>query len=366
MGVKVPRFFVLFVLILILAGCSLQPIKQHPASVEIEFAYSESANIFDLMDNVSNWWPGFTDPEYQEYWKKNIGLSDADLDVFKKYKVFRQKYYNDPDQTPNDPKNNRNGFFSTVGALYADPVAEAFYSSDTLEEAYIKLKDLITNDELSFLRDFYITFENKFRPLVVESKKVFPSILQKAEANLKGEKVRDYINKVRRFYSVKEDLKYRVLYVWWPPKKWTNAVPVGPFLVMRYNPEKHAKNNDSEIVVHEIIHTISSYQSLEQKRELTDQFLKVCPVENQLRRYQILEEPMAVVFGQIIFNRKFRDPNFSISEKLYNNKWITTYSRLVYDPLAQSFEKNETINDSFIDQASIICSDLLEASKLLK
>lgn|GEM_PF-2331244 len=39
------------------------------ASVKLDAAYSESANTFAMLDGVSNWWPEYFEPGYQDYWK---------------------------------------------------------------------------------------------------------------------------------------------------------------------------------------------------------------------------------------------------------------------------------------------------------
>jgi len=83
----------------------------------VEGRYSESANIFAIMDHVSNWWPGFTEDVYQNYWKNRFRLSEEDLKRFKEYEALRWRYYNDPDQQGKDPLKNRNGFFAMPGKL---------------------------------------------------------------------------------------------------------------------------------------------------------------------------------------------------------------------------------------------------------
>ncbi len=144
------------------------------AGVQIEVTYLEPADIFDIMDNVSQWWPGFTEIEYQKHWEKKFGSNVKDKELLKKYGSFREKYYDDPDQKEKDPLKNRNGFFSTLGAINADPVAEAFYSSNSVTEAYGKLRKTITSDEIGFLKGFYKHFESRYSQLTDESKKGFP------------------------------------------------------------------------------------------------------------------------------------------------------------------------------------------------
>ncbi|MGK5087555.1 hypothetical protein WDW86_08350 [Bdellovibrionota bacterium FG-2] len=106
------------------------------AEVKLQAVYHEASNVFEIMDNVSNWWPGFCDEEYQKYWQKTFGLSEQDKVFFEGYRKIREKHYADPDQAEKDPLKNRNGLCATLGSVTADPIAEAFYSSDSLEAAY--------------------------------------------------------------------------------------------------------------------------------------------------------------------------------------------------------------------------------------
>ena len=97
--------------ILIFVVLLLSSVSQ--ANVKISVEYSESANYFDMMDNVSNWWDGFTDIEYSKEWIKRFGaFSPEDLKMFETYGAIRQNYYHDPDQKEKDPSKNRNGFFA--------------------------------------------------------------------------------------------------------------------------------------------------------------------------------------------------------------------------------------------------------------
>lgn len=101
--------------------------------------------------------------------------------------------------------------------------------------------------------------------------------------------VQKYFENLVKFYNAKGNLQYRVLYTWWPPIDRTNATPTGQYLIMRNHPLKHKDRNDSDIVAHEIIHTISTKQPLDQKTKLTKSFLDKCPVQDKLKKLVILE-----------------------------------------------------------------------------
>lgn len=282
--------------------------------------------------------------------------------ILKKYTIIRRKYYKDVDGDISDPIKNRNGLFLTMGSINADPVAKAFYSSNTLTESFTKLRSIVNEKEHRFLLNFYKNFEKRYSRLTKESKIGFKGSIYKTAKPLKNTKVISYFNKISHFYNVKGKLHYRALYVWWPPLNRTNATPTGLFLVLRQNPTKHQNLNYSDVVAHEINHSISAHQPIDQKKKLTNTFLKICPIESKLKRYRILEEPLAVNFGQLIYNKKFLPSKFSTSENLYRNAWINTYSRIIFTPLLKRFESEERITDGFIEEAATLCKDILDAS----
>lgn len=334
-------------------------------SIQIKVEYSMSADVFELMDNVSNWWPGFTEDEYQKYWNKQVKSDPKDIGIFKKYVSIRKKYYNDPDQKEKNPLNNRNGFFANSGSIKADPYAEAFYSSNTLDEAFTKLEKKLSDAELSFVKSFYKHFETRYKPIVQNDEKEFSGSIELVRRVFEQQGIDDFFNKIVKFYNSKETLTYRVLYTWWPPISRTNASPTGQYLIMRNNPVTHKNRNDSEIIAHEIIHAISTNQPLEQKKILTETFLKKCPVQDKLRKLVIFEEPLAVVFGQLLFLEKFRPEQLSLSENLYNDPWINTFARILFFPLKTRFEKGETINQGIVTESAELCFDLYQTAKIL-
>ncbi|MBT4760689.1 MAG: hypothetical protein HOO06_03230 [Bdellovibrionaceae bacterium] len=355
----------LLLIILLTSQFSTALSKTVNNSVKIDVLYSESADIFDLMDNVSNWWPGFTEVEYSKFWHKKFGIKKEDKLLFKKYTAIRQKYYHDPDQKPKSPLKNRNGFFSTLGSVNADPIAEAFYSSNSMQQGLKKLAQIINKKELQFFKKFYVHFKPNYSSLISKSPEQYSVAINKVRASLNKPGISEYFNNISQFYNIKSPLSYRVIYTWWPPLNRTNASPTGKYLVMRYNPSKHGYLDDSDIVAHEIIHSISAQQKFKQKAELTNKFLNKCKVNGLLKRYEILEEPLAVVFGQLIFNKKFEPKKFSLSSNLYRNMWVSSFARQIYLPLQKRFESGEKITDGFIEDASLICNEFHMAANQL-
>ena len=48
------------------------------AQVHLNVVSREATSIFEIMDNTSNWWEGFCDIEYREYWEKKYKISKED------------------------------------------------------------------------------------------------------------------------------------------------------------------------------------------------------------------------------------------------------------------------------------------------
>jgi hypothetical protein len=334
------------------------------ADVRINVVTRDAASIFEILDNVSDWYPGFCDSEYREFWKKNFTITSKDNEIFKKYKVIREKYYNDPDQKERDPLKNRNGFFSTIGSLSPDPYAESFYSSQTLKEAYIKLSKLLTTEELSFIKSFYTQYSQNYRPLIKETRSGYKNAIKAASKSLMNKNVKEYIRRVTDFYGVKKDLKYEIIFVWWPPIKSTRANPTGKYLVMKNNPIKHGNGDYSDIALHELIHSISRLQSLKQKKALSNEFLKRCNFDyKKIKRYLILEEPLAVILGQMYYQEKYQPEIYKFESKWYNNEWINFFAKLYYPVVKKQIESNKPLDISLVKKLGDMCKEFKSVSK---
>jgi len=335
------------------------------AKTTVKARYSAAANIFIIMDQTSNWWPGFTEEEYQVYWKNRFGLSEEDLKIFKDYADLRWRYYSDPDQQEKDPLKNRNGFFSMLGTLESDPLANAFYASSTLAEALQRAEKLVSKEDLQFLIEFYKHFEPNYSQVLKETV-VFETTAKKLNKLISKPQIAKFYDQVREYYGVAGEVNYEVLHVWWPIQKRTLATPAGQYLLMYFNPESHKDLMDQDVVFHEIVHTISMKQSLEQKQAFTKIFLEKCPVSPKLKKTVILEEPLAVAIGQVLFMEKFFPADFHYEQSLYNNPWISTFGRLITPVIREDFKRKKKMDETTISSLANICAELAATTKLLQ
>lgn len=340
------------------------PFAQGGARLAMTAHYSEAANVFQILDCTSQWWEDFCgdNGEYRKDWAKRFPITGEDLKYFAQYKRIREKYYRDPDQAEKDPRKNRNGLFSSLGALAADPIAERFYEVDTVPEALNRLRSVIHEDDRRFLVDFYAHFEKQISiylreslPLKAMAKQVGQSISQK--------KYGVFLDEILRFYKVTESVDYKVLFVWWPPLDRDFAVPVSRFLIMSENPVRHKDVSKVDIVFHEVVHTISARQPLEQKQGLTKAFLSICQPPSGVKKGKILEEPLAVAIGQMLFLDKFDRTKFEREKNWYRDDWVNQFAPSIFPFIRAEFKEGKTIADGFIDSAARACKEQLSAKK---
>ena len=160
------------------------------------------------------------------------------------------------------------------------------------------------------------------------------------------------------FYGVQMDAQYTALFVWWPPIDRDYAYAVRDHLLLSKNPKRHLEWSDEDVVFHEVVHAISARQSLEQKRALTDLFLKDCPMKSSERRSNMLEEPLAVAIGQMLFLKSFDPKRFSKEGNWYRNPWVNRYAQALFPLVDKTFAKSGRLDRAFIQEAGKICKSL--------
>ena len=100
------------------------------------------------MDNVSDWWPGYSDRRYRSYWVRTIGLSAADDTLLIRYAKLRERYFDKRGQSNEDPAISEGGLFTARATLDADPLGDAFFRSETVGEALARLDGRIEPADL--------------------------------------------------------------------------------------------------------------------------------------------------------------------------------------------------------------------------
>jgi hypothetical protein len=106
----------------------------------VSVGYREAADRFELLDQVSAWWPDYVEPAYRRAWEaRGLGRAGDDT-LFATYRELRTRHVDRTGQGGGDAAAWRTdstggGLFTAGAALTSDPVAAAFYASASVEEA---------------------------------------------------------------------------------------------------------------------------------------------------------------------------------------------------------------------------------------
>jgi hypothetical protein len=153
----------------------------------------------------------------------------------------------------------------------------------------------------------------------------------------------------------------KLIIVWYPPLSKDFATPVDKFLVMQKNPIKHIDWPDEDIVFHEIVHTLSVRQPQKQKEEISNAFLDLCPMKDKFPKLfggNLLEEPMAVVVGQILFLKRFFPDRLKWDSKLYNDPWVSSFAKLIYPVVENEIERKQIFSVETGKKLGFLCKEV--------
>ncbi len=329
-------------------------------AVQIVVGYREAANVFEILDNVSDWLPGKADEEYRRYWKERFGISPEDEQRFASYKQIRKRTYPRPSEGSGDGKPDEPSLFGPRKPI--DRFAESFYASASLDEAFTKLASVTTSEETAELRAFYAAYRTPIAELLEESK-AFDPIATSLREKL-GTRADTYAASVARFYGVADLPPFTALYVWWPPVANVTANQRDHYLLLKYNPTRHASSAASaiDVPIHELTHYVSSHQPEEQKRALTQTFLAGCDPRADVKPVKILEEPMAVA-QQKLFASVAAPERFDLGAPWYGgDRWIDPFGKALFPLVAEAYAQGRRIDDALMTRAAKSCAELRAAA----
>jgi hypothetical protein len=337
------------------------------AEVKVSVSYSEAADLYSLMDNVSGWLDGFVYPVYREEWVRRFGWSADDQKWADRYREYRQRSFID-NSGDVDPLASPDGIFAsrTENESGSDPLATYFLAQPDIKTALANLGSFATPADARMLRGFYRHFAPKWRVVVSESGPLVAKA-KRLEAKLDGAATIEFIGHVARFYGAGFNGDFKVFFTRYPPGKRSSAEPVAGRYILLHSPTAadDATSDWDTIVMHEFVHYVSARQPEGQKRRLTKRFLERCPLPAGAKRLWLLEEPLAVAWGQAAYSKFVLGHALNPNENWYAIPWVNTVSRTIAPTILEAYSTGSVIDEKLVDQAADRCKDLKAISNQL-
>jgi hypothetical protein len=329
------------------------------SGVRIAVVHRDAADRFELLDNVSSWWPEYVEPEYRAAWIARGLARDGDSAFFARYAAIRGRYLPRPQSNASSWR-ERSGLFSAGDGLTGDTIAAVFHRATSMEGAFTALRSLVTTAELAQLRAFYAHFEERVSPLVAETRALTQRSRAASASTLDRPEVIRYLGDVARLLTASLDSTRAVeaIYVWWPDTLQRRASPVGTSLIVRVRPSADDVVNSADVIAHEAVHLFAASMPIALQQQLSATFLDGCTPPPGVRRLAVLEEPLATALGNITFRQRFQPERFSWGRRWYGDAWVDVFARLLQPMLVERWPRVPALDVSFAREASALCASL--------
>lgn len=328
--------------------------------------YSKSIDLLNFMDKLSDWESGPVAEEYKLFWDKNNYKSQHDQKHLLAFKEVRKKYYF-RDSSNIFAQNNYN----------QDVISRAFYTYDEPKKALLNLKSNISYlDFIKFQKSINYFSERITKVIAGQSHR---KAIKNLNEILDKDEIQAYIKQICNFYNVDFDkLHINIAFnhtledVDETAFMNLDTIVLSDFTYKKniyINEEKYdffQTIDNASILMHEIAHLISSNASTEQKENLTKVFESNFNLPQNVtlqKKLYLLEEPLAVILGQILFTRKIAPEYYIKSQNWYADSWVNTIAKLKEKTVARYLEENKSVDDKLVKSFARESNELLNISK---
>lgn len=278
------------------------------ATATVQVEYHRATDVFNLLDNLSDWLPGYTSPAYGEYWQTHIGLTPEDRAALAAYAEFRRRTAPVAQPDPHDAAAAPD-LFAPPLTRDADDLAQTFMDAPDFQEGAAAAIAAQAPQDGRLLRDYYARFGPRaVRMIAAQSH--FDMQRAALTSQLMQPGVATLASAVRGFYGVDVTSPFIVRFLWWPAPDRTEAKVRGHTILL-HGPADGASGDTpmdwAPVVLHEYTHYVSAGQPSTQRQELSAAFLQGCPTAAALPNpLNAFEEPLAIYWGQYRFEQEVR------------------------------------------------------------
>ena len=313
--------------------------------------YSEAADIFELMDNVSLW-HSESRPSYFQAFQEKSELSDNDKAMLQTYKDLRLKYYKSAGLDKEE--NIVNDAFGRMPFGY-DIFSASFYKAKSVREALINLKKYgVSDEDISTLKDFYEHFKLKIESFTKESNQFVVKLLafNKMWRSSGSEKA---LKMTSGFVlgKLQKNFKFKMLFVWSPDKVLPSAEIRGPFVILRYNPITQMDNFDMTGALEKAVMAVIHAQPETQRENLTKIFKNKCN-----GRDIELQETLPLLFGKMLPEQIRDRKKFDLYQRWSSKVFVDVYAKVLYPLMMEHIKKKGTFQGTFMEESASLCRQL--------
>ncbi len=186
-------------------------------AAELRFATGQSANLFWMVDQVSQWDARYTSPGYRTYWEKKVGFSDGDYAVLEQYARLRRRLARLDESEVRQGISPWTSLFGAASILPHERFALAFFETRTPKDAVQLLK--LSDEEQKVVIGTLIYFAKKLKDDWSAETAHLASFSQKAQVLVMLADAGGFIDEMKSFFGISTPIPATipVNVLWGPP-----------------------------------------------------------------------------------------------------------------------------------------------------
>lgn len=306
-------------LLLACLSAGTSPAAEPRTVLPVRVEYHQATDVFNVLDNLSDWLPGYTAVAYGEYWQAQLGLDDADRTALAAYAAFRQRTAPAARIAAPDPA-AATDLFAPPLTRDVDAFARYFLEASDFQAAATTAIAAQAPRDRAMLRAYYARFGPRAVRLVA-ARSHFEGQRAALTSQLALPGVAALAEGIRAFYRVDAAPAFIARFVWWPDSDRTQARVRGRTILLQGPADRAGGDMPMDwapIVMHEYTHYLSAGQPKAQRQRLSAAFLQGCSAAATLPNpLNAFEEPLAIYWGQYRFEHDVRGRELPTDSEWY-------------------------------------------------
>jgi len=275
-------------------------------AVQLSFQSGKSANLFWMVDQLSEWDPVHTSPSYRTYWSNKLELTDQDLMVLDQYARLRQRLARFSESEVRREISPWVSLFGSANILPHERFALAFLETRTPKDAVALLK--LSDADQKVVMGTLIHFAKKLKNHYGTETAHLSNFSQKAHILISLADAGGFINEMKNFYGISGPLPQTIpVDVLWAPPGFVRPAHMGYHIILPVSVDK-AETDEAvlqhlSMVIQEVGMYLLSKLPAETLSEASGTLLRECGLVNESRP-EMVRAALQVALGEILFLRE--------------------------------------------------------------
>ncbi len=290
-----------------LLGLALMVTCIAPAkAAELRFATGQSANLFWMVDQLSQWDARYTSPSYRRYWEKKVGFSDGDYAVLDQYARLRRRLARLDESEVKEGTSPWTSLFGSASILPHERFALAFFETRTPNDAALLLK--LTPEDKKVVIGTLIYFAKKLKDNWGDETAHLAGFSKKAQVLVMLADAGGFIGQMKSFFGINTPIPATIpVNVLWGPPGFVLPAHMGYHIILPVSADK--AESDEAVLQHltMAVQEVGAFLLTKLPQETLAQssraLLRECGFVNA-ERAEMVRVALQVALGEILFLRE--------------------------------------------------------------